>query len=450
MNSLTQYIDLYRQAGAQIESGSPSALNRRRAHALQVLEGSHLAEKGDAGYENTSLNDMYAPDYGVNVGRVEWPRELIKAFRCDVPNLSTLQGYLLCDTFVGGSALETRLPAGVTFTSLADYARRNPEFVEKYYGRLAPADDPAVALNTLLCMDGAVIHVQAGVELDRPLQIVSILGASTGQILAPRRLLVVMERGSRAQVMLCDHTLAGSPVSMSAMVAEIFVGEDASLQLLDMEESQAESRRHAMVYASQSRGSELRLHSMTLSCGTTRNDYCVSLDDTGCTTMLSGMVIGSDRRHADNRTVVRHMHPRCHSTQLFKYVLDDVSTGAFDGSIYVAEGAHGTEAYQNCRNLLASKGARMHSRPQLEIYNDDVKCSHGAATGQLDEEALFYMRTRGIPLAEARTMLMQAFMTDVIDTVNIEGVRDRLRHLVERRFAGATAACRECSRKMAE
>ena len=125
-------------------------------------------------------------------------------------------------------------------------------------------------------------------------------------------------------------------------------------------------------------------------------------------------------------------------------MLDDDSTGAFEGSILVAPGSILTEAYQSNRNILASPSARMHTRPQLEIYNDDVKCSHGATTGQLDDEALFYMRTRGIPEREARVMLMQAFMTDVIDTVAIEGLRDRLRHLVERRFAGADTTCGDC------
>jgi Fe-S cluster assembly protein SufD len=125
-------------------------------------------------------------------------------------------------------------------------------------------------------------------------------------------------------------------------------------------------------------------------------------------------------------------------------VLDEESTGAFEGAIYVADGAQYTEAYQSNRNLLASKQARMHTKPQLEIYNDDVKCSHGATTGQLDADALFYMRSRGIPEQEARMMLMQAFMVDVIDMVKMDGLRDRLRHLVEKRFYGQQAKCADC------
>ncbi len=150
--------------------------------------------------------------------------------------------------------------------------------------------------------------------------------------------------------------------------------------------------------------------------------------------------------HVDNNSSVVHSAPRCHSDQLFKYVLDGASTGAFEGSILVKESAPYTEAYQSNRNILASAEARMHCKPQLVIYNDEVKCSHGATTGQLDTDALFYMRQRGIPEAEARTMLMQAFMVDVIDSVRIPGLNERLRHLVDRRFSGTLGDCPGCNK----
>ena len=159
------------------------------------------------------------------------------------------------------------------------------------------------------------------------------------------------------------------------------------------------------------------------------------------------MAIGSEKMHIDNDSAINHRAPHCKSNQLFKYVLDEEATGAFEGSILVTPEAQYTEAYQSNRNILASTSARMHCKPQLEIYNDEVKCSHGATTGQLDTDALFYMRTRGIPEAEARTMLMQAFMIDVIETMHIAGLQERLRHLVERRFAGTLGNCSACKEK---
>ena len=148
--------------------------------------------------------------------------------------------------------------------------------------------------------------------------------------------------------------------------------------------------------------------------------------------------------HIDNDTSVFHRAPRCKSNQLFKYVLDEESDGAFEGSITVTPSAPYTEAYQSNRNILASGSARMHCKPQLIINNDEVKCSHGATTGQIDEDALFYMRSRGISEEEGRRMLMQAFMIDVIDTVRIPGLQDRLRHLVDRRFSGSLGNCETC------
>lgn len=158
------------------------------------------------------------------------------------------------------------------------------------------------------------------------------------------------------------------------------------------------------------------------------------------------MVIADGRMHVDNCSSVNHLAPRSTSTQLFKYLLDGSATGAFEGGICVSPEASFTESCQSNRNILASPDARMHTTPQLLIYNDEVKCSHGAATGQLDANALFYMQTRGIPEHTARQLLMQAFMTDALDTIAVEGIRSRLAMLVERRLSGDQTLCGECRR----
>ena len=443
MNSLDQYIELYLEHRDIVDSHSAPALNRLRPEALEVLERSRLPHKGDEGYERTSVDDMFAPDFGVNISRMPVEADLAATFKCDVPNMSTLLGITLNDTFHPSATLVKRLPEGVIFTSLREAAEKHPELVERYYGSLAPLTEAAVALNTLLAQDGVMIYVPRGMKLDRPLQLVNIF-CSREPVMAVRRVLVVIEEGAEAQILVCDHTQPEAGASLSSQVVEIAVGCNARLDYCDMEESTSATSRHSRMFVRQEADSYLNFNGITLSCGNTRNDYSIDLTAPGCETRLSGMVIGSDRSHAANNSVVRHLAPRCKSNQLFKYVLDDDSTGAFEGSILVAPGAQHTEAYQSNGNILAAPGARMNTRPHREIYNDDVKCSHGATTGQLDDEALFYMRTRGIPEREARVMLMQAFMTDVIDSVGIEGLRDRLRHLVERRFAGVSATCGDC------
>lgn len=440
--SIDQYIDLYLRHTGEFAQGAPEAMNRLRSHALEAIGHKSLPAKGTEGYEKTSLEEMFAPDFGVNVNRVAMSADIAASFRCDVPNMSTMLGVCVNDTFYPTKGLQ-RLPEGVIFESMRTAAEKIPHIFDAYYGTLANMTRPEVALNTLLAQDGVVLYVPDGVTLEQPLQLVNIF-STPAPVVAVRRLLIVLGRGASAKLLVCDHTQPSAKECLSSQVIEIALGAGAHFDYYDIEESNKLTSRVSSLFARQSKDSNLLVNGMTLTCGKTRNDYSIDIDGEGCDTTLAGMAIGTADMHTDNSSVVRHLAPHCSSRQLFKYVLDDEATGAFEGSILVTPKAPFTEAYQSNRNILASGSAKMHTRPQLEIYNDDVKCSHGATTGQLDKEALFYMRTRGIPEQEAKTMLMQAFMTDVIDTVRLEGLRDRLRHLVEKRFAGEDAFCGDC------
>ncbi|MCH5347288.1 MAG: Fe-S cluster assembly protein SufD [Muribaculaceae bacterium] len=431
-NSLKQYIDLYDANVATINGRSAGALNARRAAARQLLDNASLPSRRTPDYEKSPVGEWMAPDRGVNVARVAIPVDLAATLRCGVPNMSPLQAFVVNDAFV--AARSELLPEGVTMMSLKEAAEKRPELVERYYGTIAP-ETPLIALNDLLAQDGVFIHVAKGVATERPLQVVNILSAPIS-LMATRRVLIVVEDDARLQLLTCDHTQDNIQDYLVNQVVEVSLGRNASLDLCEIEESSAETYRVSTVTVNQAEGSRFGLTGVSLTSGHTRNNYIVNLLGEHASAELNGMAVNSDSRHVDNCTRVNHLAPRCHSNQMFKYVLDDESTGAFEGEILVDERAPFTEAYQTNRNILASAGASMHTTPRLLIYNDDVKCSHGATTGQLDSEALFYMQTRGIPVAEARTMLMQAFMVDVVDSVKIEGLRDRLRHLVERRFAG--------------
>lgn len=443
MSALSQYIELFDSHRATIEAKSAEVMNLCRQDARNRLEGKRLPQKGTEGYEKTSIEDMFAPDFGVNINRVNIPVDVSLSFKCDVPNMSTIMAFVVNDSFVPSSTLHNKMPQGVIIDSLAKVATENSQLVSRYYNQLADNDNEAVALNTMLAQDGVMIYVPRGVVMERPIQLVNIFN-SAAPLMGVRRLVIVVEEGAKAQLLVCDHTQNSEYRYLSSQVIEAFVGQNASLDIYDIEESSDTTSRYSQLYARQERDSHLIVNGVTLTSGVTRNDYHIELVGDNCTSTLGGMAIGSGHQHIDNNSDVRHLSAHCNSNQQFKYVLDEESTGAFEGAIYVAPGAQFTEAYQSNRNLLASKSARMHTKPQLEIYNDDVKCSHGATTGQLDADALFYMRSRGIPEQEARTMLMQAFMVDVIDMVKMEGLRDRLRHLVEKRFYGQQASCADC------
>lgn len=442
-NSLKQYIDLYEENAAIIDSGSAPVLNAMRPLALAALQDASLPRKGDEGYEVTSVDDLLAPDYGLNIARVNLPVDVADTFKCDVPNMSSLMGIVANDKFVPTKSLQRNLPEGVTVMSLAEAAAQFPEKISALYGRIAPADNPQVALNTLLVQDGVYIHVAAGVKLDRPVQIVNIFQNAI-PLMAARRLLIDVEADADLRLLLCDHTNDTGYDCIGLQVIEANVAEGARLEIYDIEESTPSTRRLSLAYVRQHARSAFLGNVTTLLNGITRNEYTVDLLGERCSTGIYGMAIGSAAQHIDNSTVINHRCGRSTSNQLFRYVLDDDAQGAFEGLIEVFPDAQFTEAFQTNNNVLASQSAKMHTKPQLIINNDDVKCSHGATTGQLNREALFYMRTRGIPEAEARTMLMQAFMVDVINTVAVEALRDRLRHLVEKRFAGTLGSCEGC------
>lgn len=444
MNALTQYITLYRQHEQEICDHAPALLNEMRPLALERIITARLPELGEETYPAISLNDMFSPDYGININRVNFPLDTSATFHCGVPNISTLLGLVVNDSYRGTTALTHNMPDGLTVMSLAKAAADMPDIVSRYLGRLIPDDNVAAQLNTLLLQDGVLIYVQQDTVLQKPIQLVNIFNA-IAPIMAVRHILIVVEDDAEASLLVCDHSQLDNVDYLSNQVVEIFVGENSKLDYYDLEESSERTSRLSQVFAQQAKGSRLTINGTTLIGGKTRNSYTVRQLGDHAETHLAGMAIGAEQQVIDNCTAVYHLSEYSSSNQMFKYVLDDKSVGSFFGTIVVDEKAKFTNAYQSNRNILASTDAKMYTRPQLEIYCDDVKCSHGATVGQLDANALFYMRSRGIPLAEARLMLMQAFMADVIDTVNIPSLQSRLHQLVEMRLSGNRSLCADCS-----
>lgn len=446
MSALKQYIYIYNQQQELVFAGSAAPLNELRPLALEALENARLPKKGAEDYEQTDLDAMLAPDYGLNLARHPLRFNPAETFSCKVPTLSTALFFMMGDTFARAEGATRQLPENVIVSSLKAAAEAHPELVRKYYGRLAALSNPLAALNTLLVQDGLFIYIPRGVKLEKPLQLVNILGGDM-PMMAVRRLLIVVEDEAEAKLLCCDHTQNAAVNFLSLQTIELFVGRNAHFDLYDLEESTASTSRLSSLYMRAAQGANVMLDGITLFNGTTRNEYFCTLPEPDCELHLLGMGIEDATRRLDNHTVIRHEAPHCHSNELMKYVVDGEAVGAFSGRIYVAPGAVKTEAYQANRNMVTSPQARMYSKPQLEIYNDDVKCSHGTAIGQMDEKQLFYMQQRGLSLPVAHTLLKQAFMADVIEGVRLQPLRDRLRMLVDMRFASPDADhdCSACN-----
>ena len=443
MNALKQYIDLYREHADLIDLNSAEMLNGRREEAFRILEGMKLPEKGSENYETTSLPDILSPDYGVNIARVNIDVNPAASFHCGVPNLSTSLFMLVNDIYAETPRSREGLPEGIEAGSLRKFAEQHPEIIERYYGRIADIHNPIVALDTLLAQDGIAIWVKRGVNVEKPLQLVNILQSGM-PLMAVRRVLIIAEEDAKVKILSCDHTQNPDVDFLALNTIEICAGRNSQVDLYDLEESTERTSRLSALYLRQEEGSNVLIDGITLYNGTTRNEYHTSFIGEHASLKLYGMGIEDRKRHLDNYSRIEHAKGSCTTDELFKYVVDDEATGAFAGLVLVRPGADKTEAYQSNRNIVGSDTARMYSKPQLEIYNDDVKCSHGTATGQLDEMQVFYMRTRGIPEATAKLLLKQAFMADVIDGVRLEGLQERLHMLVERRFAGGESSCASC------
>ena len=442
-NPLEQYILLHDRHRDLIERHAPEPLNAMRQRARQAIEHASLPRRGAEDYEATDLPALFAPDYGINIARRDVDLNAAAAFHCDVPNLSTCL-YLMHNDSVRPATHTQPAGQGIIIAPMTEVARLHPDLLSRYYGSLADLNDPTVALNTLLAQDGLVVYVPDGVVAEKPVQLVNLLGGNA-PVMAVRRLLIVAGEGARVTVLACDHTRDHTHSHLASEVVEIVAGPDSHVDYYDLEESGANTRRVATVAVDQAAGSDVTLCGITLTNGITRNDYTVQVGGERAETRLMGMAIASGSQHVDNHTLIRHRAPRCHSNEMLKYVLSEKAVGAFAGKILVEPGCPRVEAYQGNKNIIADDTAKMHTKPQLEIYTDDVKCSHGTTIGQLDDEALFYMQSRGISREVARTLLMQAFMTDVIDTVRLDSLRDRLRYLVEKRFRNELASCGTCA-----
>lgn len=443
MNSSNQYVDLYEQARDMIFRHSTQPMNAVRDAAFEDFKRLGLPNRKVEKYKYTDISKLFEPDYGVNLNRLEIPVDPYEAFKCDVPNLSTSLYFVVNDAFYTKALPKSHLPEGVVVGSLAAAAAENPDFIAKYYAQLAKtADDGINALNTMLAQDGLFVYVPKNVKVDRAIQIINILRSDV-DMMVNRRVLIVVEEGAEVKLLFCDHS-ADDCNFLATQVIEVYVGDNAALDLYCLEETHAKNVRVSNLYIDQKANSRVNHNVITLHNGITRNTTTLTFSGEGSECMLNGCVIADKHQHVDNHTVIDHEVAHCTSKELYKYVLDGEATGAFAGRVVVRKGAQKTISEERNQNLCITKEARMYTQPMLEIYADDVKCAHGSTVGQLNDAALFYMQQRGISQKEAKLLLEFAFINEVVDTIQLAPLRDRLHHLVEKRFRGELSKCVGC------
>jgi Fe-S cluster assembly protein SufD len=445
LSTTEKYVDLFLRNRELIGSGDPEFMTRLRQEAIQSFEVTGFPLRKQEDYRYTHLEPVFDGELSFLFS----PRSISfndqDLFRCDVPMLDAHVLTVLNGFFYnpGGPSLIEQ-PDGIIYGSLREAIHRHPKLVARFMGKNAVIKKESfVSLNTAFSQDGIFIYVPEGKQPEKPVQIVHLLLSDKNQMVHHRNLFVV-EKNASAQVIICDHTLSPH-LFLTNSVTETFSGENSDLDILRLQNEHNNSCQVTNTWISQERNSRCQHATITLHGGLVRNNLHVRLQGEGAENNATGLFLIDKNQHVDNFTLIEHASPRCTSNQHYKGVLDDTSTGAFNGKILVQPDAQKTQAYQSNNNILLTDTARIHSKPQLEIYADDVKCSHGATVGELNEEALFYLQSRGIPRDESRLMLMDAFAHEVISRIKHPSLQARIFDLVGKRLRGELSRCNNCA-----
>lgn len=439
----TDFATLFREGYSQLEQGCGVVMNGCRKEAFEkFMQLGGLPHKQED-YLYTNLLPVFDRDYRVVLKNIPQEVDMNETFRCAVTDLVTTP-VLTVNGWWFEENMVSEIPEEVVICSMREASIKYPDLLHKHYNRHASAarKDGLVALNTAFAQDGIFVYVPDEVVLERPVQLINLLRANA-DLMGFQRNLVVLGRNARATVLVCDHTLSEHHFLMNN-TTEVSLAQGAYLDYYQVQNQHLGASQINSLFVSEQRNAVFDGNMITLYGGLIRNNMYVALHEEGGECNLYGMYILDKNQVVDNFSYIDHIAPHCLSNEHFKGVMDDHSLANFSGCIRVRPDAQKTEAYQANNNLLLSEQARVNSKPQLIIDADDVKCSHGASVGQMDEEAMFYLRSRGIGPEEARMMLMFGFAHDIIRHVRLEPLRRKIDDLIDKRLRGELSKCHHC------
>ena len=434
---------LYREHAEAIKGQASPLVNRLRQNALARFEKNGFPTTEMENWRFTDLEPILNTEFVFDFDNKSRSADIDKIFTCDVYDLDTFSVTLLNGWFIYKNAPLTRLPNGAIIGSLAKAMEVYPDLVDRYLGKAVKIEDSGLAaLNTAFLQDGLFIYVLQGVIIEKPIQLINIVNTSVPVFIQPRHL-VIAEKNAGLTLVHCDHSLTHK-ISFTNTVVEMFAEENASIEHYKIQNKGRNSALVSSNYFVQKKNSRVISNIITLNGGFTKNIIDVTLTQPGCNSEHSGLYLADSNQHVDNQLLIDHAAPDCTSNQLFKGILDDQARAVFSGKVMVRRDAQRTLAYQNNKNLLLTDEAKANTQPHLEIYADDVKCSHGATVGQLDPEAMFYLRSRGLCERTARQLMMYAFAMEIVQKISIEALQQRLDQMVEKRLRGELSICDQC------
>lgn len=409
-------------------SSEPEWLKEKRKEAFELFSNAGIPGRKNEEYKYTDVKKIFSRKFtAVHNEAYQLSIDLQKLF---------IEKYSVKLVFINGwlhkdSTLSAKLPKGVVVGNLAtDGLLKHAELLKKYWSN---SGDSLALLNAALWTDGAFIFIPENIQLEVPVEIIYL---STGEqeILSSPRHLIIAEKYSSVSVIEnnISHNLQ-TPVIVNSH-ADVFSGENSRIQFYRLQNDCKNVSQVTSMNVLQEKNSHFDTNTITLGSEWTRNNLEIALNGKNCESHLNGLFAADGNDHIDNHTAVHHNKPNCQSNQLYKGILDGKSTGIFNGKIFVERDAQKTNAYQSSKNILLSDDATINTKPQLKIYADDVKCSHGSTTGQLNEEAMFYLRSRGLGMDSARRLLLSAFANDVLNTIRIKSLKHYLEEVVSHKL----------------
>ena len=428
-----RFVSAFEMNVGRTLNGTNEKLQQLRRRAIDRFDEIGFPSTKHEGWRYTNIADVLKRTYSLQLTppASEVTRSEISALL--VPDLDADVVVLVNGRYSDRLSTMGELPEGVVVAGLHEAAERHPDIVNRHLGRYANfQDDVFTALNTAFALHGLFIYLPKRCILERPIHIVNLLSVGEDAFLQPRHLFV-FEEASQARIIESSHVSAEAR-TMTNSVAEIYAGKRSVVDMFLIQDEGEHASAITNTHVYQDEASVFSVHTLTLSGDVVRNNLTVVPNAEFCETHLYGLFMPTGSTHVDNHTLVDHASPNCVSNELYKGVLDDSSSGVFNGKVFVRRDAQKINAFQENKTILLTGLATMNSKPELEIYADDVKCSHGATTGQLDKEALFYLRSRGIPARQAQGMLLHAFVGDVLEKISVKPLRDAIDRRVSARF----------------
>ena len=445
---------LFRDHKALISANDNPGLSDQREKAIRRFEELGFPTSKLETWKHTDLKESFEREYDV-VMKPEQGGDVQKVFRCNIPHLETAIMGQLNGWYVSKDVPLMELGNGIIMGSLAEAMKKYPALLGTHLGKYTDFNttfptssntnfntDSFTALNTAFFQDGVFIYVPDNVKSPKPVQIINVIHHDENLFLQSRNL-IVLGKNSRLSLVHCDDSYNHQP-SFSNIVTEIHLGENAFMDHYKLQNLNNSSTLISSVYFRMEAAAKLESHYISLNGGLLRNNIRLRFNGPHGNANIYGIYLMDRKQHIDNQIFIDHAFPDCTSSELFKGILDEHASGVFNGHVLVERNATKTNAYQSNRNILLTENAKVNSKPFLEIYNDDVKCSHGSTTGQLDQDAMYYMRQRGIGEDSARMLLMYAYADEVINKIAIDPLRYRIEDMVKKRLQGELQICEAC------